>query len=68
VLGVLADTRHATVEIGRVEHPTFAQDLMARSEDLAIADRLAAQGIGHMLDEEAAHLRMQRRGAAQRMI
>ena len=56
-LGILADSS-SHVRLGlqrRVEHSALAHDLAARSKDLAIPDRLAAQSIGHVLDEQAAH-------------
>jgi hypothetical protein len=51
---------------GCVEHAT--QDQSARTPDLTVTDRLAAQGLGDMLDEEPAQPRMQRCGAPHNLI
>jgi hypothetical protein len=52
----------------RVVHAGLTQHRSARSPDLAIADRLAPQGAGNVLNEQSAHSRMQRRGAPHDLI
>src|SRR5215831_5967093 len=50
------------------EHASLAQHLAAGSEHLAIVERLAAQAMGDMLDEETAHPRMERRGTSHDLV
>jgi hypothetical protein len=53
---------------GGLNIPLSRKTSRARPEDLTISDRPAAQGIGHVLDEEAAHPRMERRGASHDLV